>query len=128
MPFWSGSCGCGLRLQGDGLARAKELASLLVELDFAEPERWIFVPQVGAAARQIDPQLALADVRSMEAVVADSVRTQRLGVVLVAGFSLATLLLATMGSRVRPSCCWDCCSPCPASTWRAARSAGCPAA
>jgi putative ABC transport system permease protein len=55
------------------------------------------VPQVGAAARQIDPQLALADVRPMEAVVADSMRTQRLGVVLVAGFSLATLLLATMG-------------------------------
>ena len=29
----------GLRLQGDGLARAKELASLLVELEVPEPER-----------------------------------------------------------------------------------------
>jgi putative ABC transport system permease protein len=33
----------------------------------------------------------------MEAVVAESVRQQRLSVVLVTGFSLATLLLATMG-------------------------------
>jgi predicted permease len=55
------------------------------------------VPQVRAAVHQIDPQLALADVRPMEAVVAESVRQQRLSVVLVAGFSLATLLLATMG-------------------------------
>jgi ABC-type antimicrobial peptide transport system permease subunit len=55
------------------------------------------VPQVRDAVRQIDPQLALADVRPMEAVVAESVRQQRLSVVLVAGFSLATLLLATMG-------------------------------
>jgi ABC-type antimicrobial peptide transport system permease subunit len=55
------------------------------------------VSQVRAELRQIDPQLALADVQPMEAVVAESLRQQRLSVVLVTGFSLATLLLATMG-------------------------------
>ncbi len=55
------------------------------------------VPRVRAALRQVDPQLALADVRPMEALVAESMRQQRLSVVLVTGFSMATLLLAAMG-------------------------------
>ena len=55
------------------------------------------VPQVRAALRQVDPQLALADVREMETLVAESMQQQRLSVVLVTGFSLATLLLAAMG-------------------------------
>ena len=69
----------------------------LVWLLRTDPPPLDLVPQVRAAVRQIDPQLALADVRPMEAVVAESVRQQRLSVVLVTGFSLATLLLATMG-------------------------------
>jgi putative ABC transport system permease protein len=55
------------------------------------------VPAVRAAVRRIDPQLALSQVRSMDQVVEDSLRQQRLSAVLIAGFSLAALLLAAMG-------------------------------
>jgi putative ABC transport system permease protein len=55
------------------------------------------VPRVRAVVREVDAQLALADVRPMQALVAEAMRQQRLSVVLVTGFSLATLLLAAMG-------------------------------
>ena len=54
------------------------------------------VPEVRAAIRQIDPQLAVADIRSMGQVVAESLRQQRLSAVLLTGFSLGALLLAAM--------------------------------
>ena len=50
-----------------------------------------------AAIRRVEPRLAIADVRSLEDVVADALREQRVSAVLVAGFALAALLLAAMG-------------------------------
>ncbi len=50
-----------------------------------------------AAVRRIDPQLAVSEVRTMDRVVGESLRQQRLSAVLIAGFSLGALLLAAMG-------------------------------
>ncbi|HET7566289.1 MAG TPA: ADOP family duplicated permease, partial [Gemmatimonadaceae bacterium] len=55
------------------------------------------VPAVRAAVHRVDPQLAVSDVRSMDQVVSQSLRQQRVSAVLIAGFSLAALLLAAMG-------------------------------
>jgi putative ABC transport system permease protein len=55
------------------------------------------VPEVRSVVRRVDSRLALADVRSMDQVVGDALRQQRLTAVLVAGFSLGALLLAAMG-------------------------------
>jgi putative ABC transport system permease protein len=55
------------------------------------------IPDVRATIRQVDPRLALADARSMDAIVRDALREQRVSAVLVAGFALAGLLLAAMG-------------------------------
>jgi putative ABC transport system permease protein len=52
---------------------------------------------VQAAIRAIDPELAIADVRSMDAAVSEALRQQRLSAVLIAGFALGALLLAAMG-------------------------------
>jgi predicted permease len=50
-----------------------------------------------AAIHRVDPQLAVSEVRSMEQVVGESLRQQRLSAVLLGGFALAALLLAAMG-------------------------------
>jgi putative ABC transport system permease protein len=55
------------------------------------------VPDVRAAIRRINPQLAVADVRTMDEIVADSLRQQRTSAVLIAGFAIGALLLAAMG-------------------------------
>jgi putative ABC transport system permease protein len=55
------------------------------------------VPDVRAVIRRIDPRLALADVRTMDEIVGDALRQQRVSAVLVAGFALGALLLAAMG-------------------------------
>jgi putative ABC transport system permease protein len=55
------------------------------------------VPEVRGAIRRIDPRLALADVRTMDEIVGNAVRQQRLSAVLIAGFALGALLLAAMG-------------------------------
>ncbi|MGH7576384.1 MAG: ADOP family duplicated permease [Longimicrobiales bacterium] len=55
------------------------------------------VPDVRAAIRRIDPQLALADIRPMDQVVDESLRQQRLSAVLITSFSLGALLLSMMG-------------------------------
>ncbi|HSA57524.1 MAG TPA: ADOP family duplicated permease [Gemmatimonadaceae bacterium] len=55
------------------------------------------MPEVNAAIRRIDPELAIADVHPMEAVVGESLREQRLSAVLIGGFALGALLLAAMG-------------------------------
>ena len=54
-------------------------------------------PEVRAAIRRIDPQLAVTDLRSMDQIVADSLRQQRLNAVLLTGFALSALLLVAMG-------------------------------
>lgn len=50
-----------------------------------------------AVVRRIDPQLAVSELRTMDRVVGESLRQQRLSAVLIAGFSLGALLLAAMG-------------------------------
>src|SRR5690606_745274 len=55
------------------------------------------VPEARAVVRAIDPQLALADVRTLDEVVGESLRQQRISAVLISGFSLGALLLAAMG-------------------------------
>ena len=54
-------------------------------------------PEARAAVRRVDPQLPVSDVRSMEQVVSESLRQQRVSAVLIGGFSLGALLLAAMG-------------------------------
>jgi putative ABC transport system permease protein len=54
-------------------------------------------PDVRAAIRRIDSRLAVADVRTLTEVVADSLRERRISAVLVAGFAIGALLLAAMG-------------------------------
>ncbi len=55
------------------------------------------VPDVRAAVRRVDPELALADIRPMQDIVDDALRRQRLSAVLIGGFSVGALLLAAMG-------------------------------
>ena len=57
----------------------------------------ILVPDARAAIRAIDPRLALSDVRTMEEVVGNALRRQRISAVLISGFALGALLLAAMG-------------------------------
>jgi len=54
-------------------------------------------PDVHAAIQRVDPQLAVSKVRSMEQVVGESLQQQRISAVLLGGFAVAALLLATMG-------------------------------
>ena len=54
-------------------------------------------PDVRAAVRRIDPRLALAELRTMDEIVGDALRQQRISAVLIAGFALGALLLAAMG-------------------------------
>jgi len=55
------------------------------------------VPDLRRAIRQLDPRLALADVRTMDDVVGDALRRQRISAVLISAFALGALLLAAMG-------------------------------
>jgi putative ABC transport system permease protein len=55
------------------------------------------IPDLQAAIRSVDPQLAVADVRTMNEIVGDALREERVSAVLVAGFALGALLLAAMG-------------------------------
>ena len=55
------------------------------------------IPDVRAALRRLDTQLALSQVQSLGDVVDDSLRQQRVSAVLIAGFSVGALLLAGMG-------------------------------
>jgi putative ABC transport system permease protein len=55
------------------------------------------VPEVRAAIRNLDPRLALAEVRTMDDVVDDALRRQRISAVLISGFAVGALLLAAMG-------------------------------
>jgi putative ABC transport system permease protein len=60
-----------------------------------DPQR--LIPEVRGVVRKIDPRLALTDVRTMEAIVDNALRQQRVSAVLIAGFALGALLLAAMG-------------------------------
>jgi putative ABC transport system permease protein len=55
------------------------------------------VSEARTAIWRVDPQLAVSEPRSMDQVVQESLRQQRVSAVLIAGFSLGALLLAGMG-------------------------------
>lgn len=55
------------------------------------------IPEVRAAARRIDPRIGGVEMRTMDDIVNDSLRQQRISAVLIGGFSLVGLLLAAMG-------------------------------
>jgi putative ABC transport system permease protein len=55
------------------------------------------VSEARGAIRKLDSRLAVSEVRTMEEVVGDSLRQQRISAVLVAGFAVGALLLAAMG-------------------------------
>jgi predicted permease len=55
------------------------------------------IPEVRSVIRSIDPRLAAAEARTMDQIAGDAVRQQRLSAVLIAGFALGALVLATMG-------------------------------
>jgi putative ABC transport system permease protein len=55
------------------------------------------VPEVRRAIRQIDPRVAVSSVQTMDEIVIDALRQQRISAVLIGGFALGALLLVTMG-------------------------------
>jgi len=55
------------------------------------------VPAVRAALRGIDPQVPLADVRTLQEIVDASLGRQRLSLTLVSAYALGALLLAVLG-------------------------------
>jgi putative ABC transport system permease protein len=55
------------------------------------------IPEVRTTVRAIDPRLPLEQVRTMDEIVSDALRQQRISAVLIAGISLGALLLAAMG-------------------------------
>jgi putative ABC transport system permease protein len=62
-----------------------------------EREPQTLIPEARSAIRRIDPRLAVAQVRTMDEIVGDAVRQQRISAVLTAAFALGALLLAAMG-------------------------------
>ena len=61
----------------------------------ADPNR--IVPSIAGLVRQLDPELALANVKTMDEVVSDSVAQRRLTMLLLTIFAGAALLLAAVG-------------------------------
>ena len=53
--------------------------------------------EVRVAVRRVDPELAVSDIQSMDQIVAESLRQQRVSAVLISGFALGALLLTAMG-------------------------------
>ena len=55
------------------------------------------VPEVRAAVRQVEPQLALSELQPMQVVRNQSLSQQRVSAVLIGAFAMGALLLAAMG-------------------------------
>ena len=55
------------------------------------------VPDVRRAIRQIDPRIPVSSVQTMDEIVTDALRQQRISTVLIGGFALGALLLVAMG-------------------------------
>jgi putative ABC transport system permease protein len=55
------------------------------------------VPDMRAAIRQVDSRLAITEARTMDEIVGDALRQQRISAVAIAGFAVGALLLAAMG-------------------------------
>lgn len=55
------------------------------------------VPEVRRAIREIDPRIPVSSVQTMDEIVTDALRQQRISAVLIGGFALGALLLVAMG-------------------------------
>ena len=55
------------------------------------------IPDLRRVVRDVDQRLALTDARPMDDVVGNALRRQRISAVLIAGFAIGALLLASMG-------------------------------
>jgi putative ABC transport system permease protein len=55
------------------------------------------VAEARQAIRRIDPRIPVSSVQTMDEIVSDALRQQRIGVVLIGGFALGALLLVAMG-------------------------------
>jgi putative ABC transport system permease protein len=54
-------------------------------------------PDVRRAIRQIDPRIPVSSMQTMDEIVTDALRQQRISAVLIGGFALGALLLVAMG-------------------------------
>src|SRR5205085_1975353 len=76
--------------------RQRQWASMrLVVRTTADP--MVIVPDVRAAVRSLDSNVTVAEVRSMEKIVADSVAPRQLSMILVSSFAGLALVLASVG-------------------------------
>ncbi len=55
------------------------------------------IPELRAAIRQIDPRIPISGERTMNDIVTDALRQQRISAVLIAGFAAGALILLLMG-------------------------------
>ena len=55
------------------------------------------VPDVRRTIRQLDPRVPVSSIQTMDEIVTDALRQQRISVVLMGGFALGALLLVAMG-------------------------------
>ena len=55
------------------------------------------IPQVRRVIREIDPRIPVSAMQTMEEIVGNALRQQRISVVLIGGFALGALLLVAMG-------------------------------
>jgi putative ABC transport system permease protein len=55
------------------------------------------VPEIRRVIRQIDPRIPVSSVQTMDEIVTDALRQQRISAVLIGGFALGALLLVAMG-------------------------------
>lgn len=55
------------------------------------------VPDVRRVIRRIDPRIPVSAVQTMDEIVNDALRQQRISMVMIGGFALGALLLASMG-------------------------------
>jgi putative ABC transport system permease protein len=57
----------------------------------------MLVSEIRAALRNVEPQIAIAEVRTMEEIMGTALRQQRISAVLIGGFAGGALLLSAMG-------------------------------
>jgi putative ABC transport system permease protein len=57
----------------------------------------LLVSEIRAAVRGVEPQIAIAEVRTMDEIMSTALRQQRISAVLIGGFAGGALLLAAMG-------------------------------
>ncbi len=62
-----------------------------------EREPRSLLPEVRSAIRQVDPRVAVGNLRTLEDMVADALRQERTSATLITAFALGALLLAAMG-------------------------------